>query len=85
MSAPISGLPATAAPNPGDLIAISQNGAEFAIPYADLIDGATIGLLLAAGPASDTDTLLTGQGSNILQRQTLGALWAWMAGHLPGY
>ena len=42
-------------------------------------------MLSAAGAASDTDTFLTGQGTNVLTRQTLAALWAWMRAHLPGY
>ena len=56
-----------------------------AVTVATLLDSETIDLLTAAGAASDTDTFPTGQGSNVLTRQTLAALWAWVQGHLPSY
>lgn len=50
-----------------------------------LSEAVTIDLLSAAAPASDTDTFMAGQGSNILVRQTLVGLWTWVQSHLPGY
>ena len=68
-----------------DTVPIGQSGSTVAVTVATLLDAETIDLLTAAGGASDTDTFLTGQGSNVLTRQTLAALWTWMQGHLPGY
>ncbi len=68
-----------------DLVGINQGGADHTISYANFIDGATIDQVPPAAAAPATATLWVGQGSNVLVRQTLGAVWNWVAGHLPGY
>ncbi len=47
----------------GDLVGISQGGADHSITYANLLDGLTIDLAQPAVPASDTDTFWVAQGS----------------------
>ena len=64
---------------------ISQGGADYNISLANLLDGQTIDQGSAAAPASDTDTFWTGQGGSTMLRQTLAAVWSWVAGHLPSY
>jgi hypothetical protein len=69
-----------------DEVAIVQGGADKNITLASLLNGETIDLLTAAGSASDTDTIMTGQGGgNVLTRQSLAGLWTWVVTHLPGY
>jgi hypothetical protein len=68
-----------------DLIAVSQSGLDRAIEYVNLIDGITIDQAQPAQPASDTDTIWASQGSNVMTRQTLSALWTWLAGKMPAY
>jgi hypothetical protein len=68
-----------------DLIAVSQDGVDHAITYANLIGGETIDEFAAAGPAADTDIFPVGQGTSTMVAQTLAALWTWIQGHLPGY
>ena len=43
----------------------------------------TIDQAQSAGYASDSDTFWVGQTSNLMLRQTLGALWPWMSAKLP--
>ncbi|MEJ0016737.1 MAG: fibronectin type III domain-containing protein [Acetobacteraceae bacterium] len=69
----------------GDLVAISQNGSDHAISYANLLDGLTIDLAQPAVPANDTDTLWVAQGSSTMLRQTLAAVWSWLATKQPSY
>ena len=68
-----------------DLLPIDQSGTTNAVSTANLLAAETIDLLSAAGSASDTDTFLTGQGTNVLTRQTMAAVWTWLKTHLPGY
>ena len=68
-----------------DLVPISQAGTAVAVTTANLMAAETIDQLSASGAASDTDTLLTGQGTNVMTRQTMAAIWAWLKTHLPGY
>ena len=44
-----------------DLVAISQNGTDHTISYANLLDGLTIDNAQPASPATDTDTLWVAQ------------------------
>src|SRR6185437_7199863 len=81
----IGNLTRGVAPAPQDLIGINQGGTDYAIPYASLIDGQTIDMAQPAGPAQDGDQLWVSQGSSTLLRQSLGAIWSWIAGKLPGY
>src|SRR3954470_13734611 len=46
-----------------DLVAISQNGTDHTISYANLLDGLTIDNAQPAAPATDTDTLWVAQTS----------------------
>ena len=69
----------------GDLIPVSQNGSNRAITYANLIDGLTIDQAQSAGVASDADSFWVGQASNVMSRQTLGALAPWIMGKLPSW
>lgn len=78
-------LPTIPAASAGDLIAINQGSTNYAISYANLIDGQTVDEIQGAGAASDSDWLLVGQGSSSLLRQTLAAIWAWLTTKLPGY
>jgi hypothetical protein len=82
---PIASLPTSTTIAAADLVAISQGGADHAIAYQDFLGGLTIDQAQPAAAATDSDTFWTGQGSNVLVRQTLGALWNWVASHLPGY
>ena len=68
-----------------DTVPIGQSGTTVAVTVATLLNAETIDVLSASGAASDTDTLLTGQGTNVLTRQTLAALWTWVTSHIPGY
>jgi hypothetical protein len=83
--ASIDNLPRGTAPTAQDLVRINQNGTDCAIAYATLIDGQTIDMAQPAGPAQDGDQLWVGQGTSTLLRQSLGAIWSWIAGKLPGY
>ncbi|HEY7580261.1 MAG TPA: hypothetical protein VH855_21950 [Acetobacteraceae bacterium] len=68
-----------------DLVAISQNGTDHAISYANLLDGLTIDVAQPAVPAADTDTFWVAQGSSTLLRQTFAAIWAWLTSKLASY
>lgn len=68
-----------------DLVSISQAGTDKAITLADLLEGQTIDQGAPAGAVADTDTFWTGQGGATMQVQTLGALWTWVLGRLPGW
>jgi fibronectin type 3 domain-containing protein len=78
-------LPAAAVIASSDLVAISQNGTDAAITYANLIDGQTVDQASPAVPASDTDTFWVAQGSSMMLRQTFAAVWNWAAVKLPTY
>lgn len=68
-----------------DLVGVSQNGDDHTITYASFLDGLTIDAAQPAQAASDSDTFWISQTSNLMQRQTLSALWTWIAGKLPGW
>jgi hypothetical protein len=68
-----------------DLVAISQNGTDHTISYANLLDGLTIDNAQPAAPATDTDTLWVAQTSSTMLRQTFAAIWAWLVNKLPSY
>jgi len=69
----------------GDLVAISQGGADHAISYANLLDGLTIDLAQSAVPTTDTDTLWVAQGSSMMLRQTFSAIWSLLMTKQPSY
>lgn len=48
-----------------------------------LLDGETVSQLQAAVPATDTDAIAVDQGGSALVRQTLAALWSYLAAKLP--
>jgi hypothetical protein len=81
----IGGLTVVSAVGATDLVPIEQTGSTVAVTTAALLNAETIDLLTASGAASDTDTFLTGQGTNVLTRQTLAAVWTWLQTHIPGY
>ncbi len=81
----ITALPTVATISSNDLVAISQAGSDHTVTYANLIDGQTIDQAQLAAAASATDTFLVAQGGNVMLRQNLGALWAWLGTQLPGY
>jgi hypothetical protein len=66
-----------------DLVGVSHNGQDHTITYANLLDGVTIDAAQPADLASDSDTFWVAQSGSAMVRQTLGALWPWMAGKLP--
>jgi hypothetical protein len=68
-----------------DTVPIGQSGSTVAVTLQTLLNPETIDLLSPANPAADTDTFPSGQGSNVLLRQTLAGVWSLMASHLPGY
>lgn len=68
-----------------DTVPIGQGGSTVAVTLQTLLNPETIDLLATANPAADTDTFPSGQGSNVLLRQTLAAVWSLMASHLPDY
>ena len=69
----------------GDLVAVSQSGADKAISYANFLDGVTIDQAQAASAASDSDWLWVAQGTNVMARQTFSAVWSWITGNIPTY
>jgi hypothetical protein len=68
-----------------DLVAISQNGTDHTISYANLLDGLTIDNAQPAAPAADNDTLWVAQTSSTMLRQTFAAIWTWLVTKLPSY
>ncbi len=62
-----------------DTVPIGQGGSTVAVTLQTLLNPETIDLLATANPAADTDTFPSGQGSNVLLRQTLAAVWSLMA------
>ncbi len=66
-----------------DLVGISQAGQDHTITYANFLDGLTIDEASVAAAASDSDTFWVAQANNVMLRQTLSALWPWIAGKLP--
>ena len=70
---------------PGDLVGVAQNNQDHTITYASFLDGLTIDNAQPAGSAADTDTFWVAQTTNVMLRQTLGALWAWILAKLPSW
>ena len=81
----IGGLTVVTNVGTADLVPIGQAGSTVAVTTANLLAAETIDQLVASGAASDTDTFLTGQGTNVMTRQTMSAIWDWLKTHLPGY
>ena len=81
----IASLPPASVPSSQDLIGISQAGTAYAISYAALLDGQTIDMAQAAAPSQDSDQFWLAQGSSMMVRQDLSALWVWIASKLPGF
>jgi hypothetical protein len=79
----INTLPSAATIAAEDLVGVSQEGVDHSITYSGLLNGQTIDKAHPAEGAADTDTLWVAQGSATMVRQTLGALWVWIAGHAP--
>ena len=50
---------------------------------ASLLNGETVDQLQAAGIAADTDSFAVDQGGTSLVRQTMGAVWTYIAAKLP--
>jgi hypothetical protein len=68
-----------------DLVPVSRAGLDYAIPYANLINGLTIDQASAAMAVSDTDTMWVAQGTNVMGSQSFAAIWTWIAGKLPTF
>jgi len=81
----LSGLSSVQVIASGDLVGVSQSGADHTITYANLLDGLTIDLASPAAAASDGDTLWVGQASNVMLRQSLSAIWPWISGKLASW
>lgn len=81
----IGGLQIISSLTSQDLVAVSHAGADHAIAYSNLLGGVTIDQAQAAGPAADSDTIWTAQGSNVMTSQTFGAIWVWIAAKIPTY
>nr|WP_294511668.1 fibronectin type III domain-containing protein [uncultured Rhodopila sp.] len=81
----IGSLPVVSTLAGQDLVAVSHAGTNCAINYSSFLDGVTIDQARTAGPAADTDTIWTAQGSNVMASQTFAAIWVWIANKLPTY
>ena len=81
----ISGLAQITSIASGDLIGVSQSGADRAITYANLLNGQTIDAASPAAAVADTDGFWVGQGGTSMLRQSFSGVWSWVAGKLPGY
>jgi hypothetical protein len=82
---PISDWPVVSSLAGTDLVAVSVAGVDSAISFASLLRGRTIDEADPAVPATDTDAIWVAQGSAVMKRQTLGALWSWVTSKLPAY
>jgi len=81
----VPSLPVVTSVASNNTVPIGQSGSTVAVTLQTLLNPETIDLLAAANPAADTDTFPSGQGGNVLLRQTLAGVWSLMASHLPGY
>jgi hypothetical protein len=81
----VPALPSGIAPVTTDNVVMVQGGTADLVPYSQFLNANTITDLAAAGPAGSTDTLMVGQGTNVLTRQTLGAVWTWLQTQIPAY
>lgn len=81
----ITQLPTLTGLASGDLVPVSHSGTNYAVSYSALLDGVTIDLAQQAAAASNSDTVWVAQGSNVMARQTFGAIWVWIAGNMPTY
>ena len=66
----------------GDLVGISKDGQDGAIPYGNFLDGVSIDMATAANAAADGDTFWVAQSGATLLRQTFSALWVWLESKL---
>jgi hypothetical protein len=82
---PITSLSTVSTIAAGDLVGISQGGADHSIAYSNFLNGQTIDLAQPALAASDSDTFWVAQGSSTMLRQSFSALWNWIAAKLPAY
>lgn len=80
---PIAELALATSVGAGDLLLVSQAGIERAVTVGSLLNGETIDMAQPAGAPTDGDLLWVAQGSSTMTRQTLGALWPWIASKLP--
>ena len=81
----VPALPVVSSVASNNTVPIGQSGSTVAVTLQTLLNPETIDLLATANPAADTDTFPSGQGSNVLLRQTLAGVWSLVASHLPGY
>jgi hypothetical protein len=81
----IGSLPVITQLSSQDLVAVAHSGSLTAISYGNLLDGVTIDQAQPAMAAGDSDTTWVAQGSNVMARQTFGAIWVWIATKLPAY
>jgi hypothetical protein len=82
---PITSLPTVGTIAAGDLVGISQGGADHNIAYSNFLNGQTIDLAQPALAASDSDSFWVAQGSSTMLRQSFSALWNWIAAKMPAY
>jgi hypothetical protein len=68
-----------------DLVAVSQSGLDQAITYGNFLGGVTIDQAQGAAPAADLDTFWVAQGSNVMARQSLSAIWLWIFNKIATY
>jgi len=78
-------LPSLSALTSADLIPVSHSSQDYAVTYADFLDGVTIDMAQTAGTAADTDTFWVAQSGNVMLRQTLSTLWPWVSQKLPSW
>jgi hypothetical protein len=83
--ASIGDLQAVSSVDGPDIVPICQNGTDYGISYANFLDGLTIHQASSAGPATSSDVVWVGQGSDVLSRQSFTAIWSWISGQLAGY
>jgi hypothetical protein len=83
--AEIGALPLVTGGGGTNILPISQNGTTYGITVEHLLNGLTIDLAQSAGAANDSDAFWVAQGGNSMTRQTLAALWTWVATKLTSY
>lgn len=81
----ITSLPTVTTIAQGDLVGISQGGADKSISYENFLGGQTIDEAQAAVLVSADDTMWVAQGSSTMVRQTFAAVWTWITTNLPTY
>lgn len=79
----LAALPRATAVSAGDLLPLHRNGSLQAVTYDRLIGGITLDQAPTAAACQDSDSFWVGQDGPTLVRQSMSALWTWIASRLP--